>query len=515
MIIFKRICFLTIRICISMSALLLYKNHICDFVFAQTTQPSEAFSVPVIKGKMFLASQEGQVKKKSSSDESIHLCPGPHLFLDDFLIERSENVTRKVNQPQRDSEVPNPIVSGAKGMGDDCFQPYMTILRDPQTKRFRIWYGARTEDFNMERSHLAYMESDDGIHWIRPHRVLETPEFRFGASIIDEGVDFPDYASRFKFGSHNDGGLNVAQSADGYIWKPIIPGTVLHHSHDINNIFRDPVRNRYIVMVNAFITGDRASGGSWSWTGGRRVTMQSVSSDLIHWDTPRLVVTPDDSLDKGETQFYGLSALTVRGNLLIGIVKVLRDDLPTDQGEPVKGVGYSCLAWSHDGEYWCRDSEPFFNRNPEKGTWDHAMAWIDCQLPVNNDVFLYYGGYKNGHKVNRFEERQIGLVRIKRDRYVAREALGDEGILQTRVCIINGESITLNVESQNGSVRVQIVEPDGKQIQGFSFADCKPIIENSLASPVKWKKSLSEIKGKPVRLVFSLKNARLYAFNLQ
>ncbi len=34
------------------------------------------------------------------------------------------------------------------------------------------------------------------------------------------------------------------------------------------------------------------------------------------------------------------------------------------------------------------------------------------QVIVEEQVYLYYGGYKQGHKMNRFEERQIGLVAV-------------------------------------------------------------------------------------------------------
>ena len=116
------------------------------------------------------------------------------------------------------------------------------------------------------------------------------------------------------------------------------------------------------------------------------------------------------------------------------MVKVLRDDLKADQPpEPrdAYGIGYTTLAWTRDGEHWTRDREKFFDRHPQHGAWDHAHAWIDEQVPVGDEVYLYYGGYKSGHKVNRFEERQIGLVKMKRDRYVAREAGADGGSFRT------------------------------------------------------------------------------------
>jgi hypothetical protein len=84
----------------------------------------------------------------------IPLKAGPHLFVDDFLVESSSNITRKVNMPARDRAIPNPIVTGKE---DGCFQPYLSVVRDSETHRFRLWYGTHTEDFNPGRSRIGYM----------------------------------------------------------------------------------------------------------------------------------------------------------------------------------------------------------------------------------------------------------------------------------------------------------------------------------------------------------------------
>ena len=120
----------------------------------------------------------------ASARGPIELKPGPHLLLDEFLIESSSNITRKVNRPVRDPAIPNPIVTGRE---DGCFQPNMTVVRDGGSKRFRLWYGVHTKDFNAGQSHIGYLESEDGIRWIRPHRVLADPApIQFGVSVIDE-----------------------------------------------------------------------------------------------------------------------------------------------------------------------------------------------------------------------------------------------------------------------------------------------------------------------------------------
>ena len=423
--------------------------------------------------------------------------PGPYVLLDDALIARQERVTRRVTPPERLSE---PVVTGPE---DQCFQPYITVIRDASTGRFRIWYGVPE---NAGQSHLATMESEDGIHWIRPHQVLADPApIQFGVSILDEGPGYAHPATRYKFGWWHGGGLQVAGSPDGLHWTRLGDGVVLPHNHDINCIYRDAVRDRYIALVSTYTEGA-------SWTGSRRIPMQSSSPDLLHWSEPRVIIAPDER-DEGETQYYCMDGLLQRGELLIGLLRVLPDDLPADEGGPVAGIGYTVLAWTRDGESWERDREAFMPRNPQPGSWDHAMTWGGCQLPVGDEVYIYYGGYAQGHKVNRFTERQIGLARMKRDRYVARSATSPRGTLATVPRRLNAAAMTLNA-SITGEVRVRVLGPDGHVWPGFGFDECRPLTGDGVALPVSWTRPLAELAGRTVAFEFALRHARLYAFDL-
>jgi hypothetical protein len=210
-----------------------------------------------------------------------------------------------------------------------------------------------------------------------------------------------------------------------------------------------------------------------------------------------------------------------RGPLLIGMVKVLRDDLKADTPpEPpdAYGVGYTALAWSRDGESWTRDREIFFDRDPRRGMWDHAHAWIDEQLPVGDEILLYYGGYARGHKVNRFEERQIGLVKMRRDRYVAREADAAGGTLVTRFVAVLGSELTMNAAvAKGGAVRAQVRDPRGDVVDGMSFADFEAVMDDDgLDIPLRWKgRRIADLHSRAVKIEFQLRNARVFAIGVQ
>ncbi|HUW60453.1 MAG TPA: GDSL-type esterase/lipase family protein [Candidatus Bathyarchaeia archaeon] len=464
-----------------------------------------AEAVPLTESGARLYGKEPAVRP----NPPLRLAPGPHLFIDDYYFETVEGVGRVVNVPERDARIPNPIVTGKE---DGCFQPYMTVLRDGETGRFRLWFGRRTEDSNPSRSRLGYMESADGIHWVRPADLLDDPggPIQFGVSIVDDGAAAANPSQRYKYGWWFDGGLRIATSPDGLAWTPLSPDVLIRQNHDITGLSYDPLRSRYTATVSVYRSGD-------TWQGNRRVTMHSHSTDLLHWTRPRYVVLPDADADEGETQFYAMDGYLARGGLLLGMVKVLRDDLKADDPpDPpdAYGVGYTALAWSRDGETWTRDPAHFFNPDPKKGAWDHAHAWIDEQVLVGDEVYLYYGGYARGHKINRFEERQIGLVTIPRDRYSGWAAQSAPGRIVTVPLVLEGAALAINADARGGSIKVQVVDAKGKAIEGFAFADAAPIAEDKVAQLLSWKRPLDELAGKIVRLELELKNATVYAVEM-
>ena len=440
------------------------------------------------------------------STSPIILRAGPHLLLDDYLIEQSSNVTRRINCPQR--FLKDPVVTARE---DRNFQPYMTVLRDPDTQRFRMWYGVPV---SAGQSHLAHIGSEDGIHWIRPHRVLEDPgRIAFGASVLDEGPNSSDPSRRYKYAWYN-GGMMIARSGDGFAWTADPPHPVITGINDILHLARDSARNRYIAIYGFPSRKEDGYKGKTqnSSEGYRRCVGQSTSTNCVNWTPPRRIFVPD-SQDGGITEFYSVGGVINRGEMLLGLLKVLRDDLACDPDGKVDGIGYTVLVWSHDGEAWHRDRQPFFDRDHHSGTWDHAMAWMDYQLPVGDEMYIYYGGYARGHKVERFTERQIGLVRVKHDRYVAREAQ-KTGTLRTRLLTIQGKGLQLNVDAKKGEARVQVLDAENMPVPGFRFADCTPISKDALSAVVQWKRPLAELQGRPLKLEIAMENASLFAIEL-
>ena len=439
----------------------------------------------------------------------IELKPGPHLFIDDYLIAEQSFLSRTVNNPEK---LPEPVITGARG-GDDNFQPYMTILRDEQTGRFRMWYNTPE---HKSQSHIGYIESEDGIQWIRPHRVLKDPHMiKFGVTVVDCGVDHPDPKQRYILASYLKDGLMIDYSGDGLDWKPLREESVLKHNHDINSLHWDPIRKHFLAIVSVWNRND-------SWNDNQRTPHQSVSTDLLTWKEPWPIFYGKIGapIEKGETQFYAMSGVITRGDLLIGLVKILRDDINATPGKSGKemgdfnrkaaGLGYTVLAWSRDGSTWQRDHEPFIPRNPIPDTWDHAHAWGDEQIIVDKETYLYYAGYAHGHKVDRFNERQIGLARMPLDRYVSREASINMGTLITKPLLLKTASMTVNANVV-GEMRIRLLDCGGSVLSGFDWIE---IEGDDIAHKISWKGSLESLGEDPVQIEFQLKDAQIFGFDL-
>ena len=449
----------------------------------------------------------------------IRLDKGPHFFIDDYLIANDSFIIRTVNNPHK---LKHPIItSGTKG--DQNWQPYLSVLRDPQTHMFRIWYNTPVDTSITNRCHIGYMESKDGIHWIGPPKILKDPlPIQFGVTVLDRGVNYKNPSKRYVLATYLKPGFRVSTSPDGIHWTSISDKPVFLHNHDITTLAWDPIRKRYIAVVSNRLSGF-GDPSNPSIDDKRRIPHETVSKDLLNWKPIWPIIMPMNDIPKehGETQFYSMSGIITRGDLMIGLVKILRDDLNATPGKTAKqmgdmhrkaaGLGYTVLAWSRDGVTWERDYQAFIPRNPIPGTFDHAMSWGDEQIIVGNKTYVYYAGYKRGHKINRFHERQIGLAIMKKDRYVSRDAGMNKGEITTKPVVLIGSSLSVNA-NVIGYFKVRILKQNCQPISGFGWVNVKG---NNVDIKVDWKKDLRTLHGKPVRLQFKMKNAQLFCFYIK
>ena len=97
--------------------------------------------------------------------EPIHVGGDKQLFIDHRFIERSEQVTLRVNPPRKDTVDRFPR--------DKPWEAFTTgwysIDWDPEARRYKKWYAACDGDQWAGGSwRLCYAESEDGLAWEKP-----------------------------------------------------------------------------------------------------------------------------------------------------------------------------------------------------------------------------------------------------------------------------------------------------------------------------------------------------------
>jgi hypothetical protein len=438
---------------------------------------------------------------------------GPQLFLDDYIIDRMDGLTRTVNRPQRRAD---PVLD-SKTFGTT--QPYVSVLRDGE--RFRIWFNRGPA--------VWHAVSADGVHWSNPRMAWDVTR-SYGASLVDDGERAADLQRRYKLanwqavGKSDRAGMYVGFSPDGFRWtaydkNPVLPTwpdgpdkVSRFGVGDIVDVYFDPFTKLYRAAVKLpALADDGYAPGPRAGNTFRRLVGMTSSRDFVHWEKPWRIHVPDKQ-DKGLLEFYGMGGMHLRGGLHIGLVRVLRDDLPCDPGGPADGIGYAVLATSRDGVTWHRLGGPFVDRDPARGSWDHAMTWIGATLPVGDEVYFYYGGYARGHKVAAQSERQIGLARMRRDRYVALSPGREDGVMRTHPFIVPGGRLTVNADAARGAVFIRLLTADGESSFDLGSPEAKAVGGDVLAAAVEWPKPLAAIRGRAVRLQVRVDKAGLFGF---
>ena len=90
----------------------------------------------------------------------------------------------------------------------------------------------------------------------------------------------------------------------------------------------------------------------------------------------------------------------------------------------------------------------------------------------------------------------------------------------TRQFVFEGDTLKINAEAYGGYVKVQVLDPQLQPYEGFSLEDCDPVCSDDpkqIWHTVRWNgnDNVRALWNKPVRLVFHLHQASLYAFQFE
>lgn len=454
----------------------------------------------------------------------------PQLVVDDALIAAKQGVTRKAHACRK---LPKPVLEGEKPWESQRVYVYGTVLRDPATREFRMWYMGRNQDgpaidprLTYSRyDHVLYATSSDGITWTRPSLRL----YEYGGS-SDNNIVFgmhspsimfdakdPDPSRRYKMLGCGKGknayGYCGATSPDGLHWQGL-PDNPLIKASDTITLSYDSARGEYLAFHK--ISGDYRGHK-------RRLVYLATSRDFRTWSESQLVLAPDEQDDAWatepdqRTEFYNLSVFEYAGQFL-GMVTVFkhhrtsatrapgqsRDDGPIDVQ----------LVHSRDGHHWQRleDRSPIIPNGPY--AYDAGSILGVCNSPVvdRDEMAVYYTAITTTHG-GALPEKKLSIARAAwpKDRLVSLDAAA-EGSVET-VCLNPvGDRLRVNADASAGSLGVEVLGDDGQVIPGYSAADCRSLTGDGLDRPVQWKDHETLPADRPIRLRFLLKQASLYAF---
>lgn len=80
--------------------------------------------------------------------------------------------------------------------------------------------------------------------------------------------------------------------------------------------------------------------------------------------------------------------------------------------------------------------------------------------------------------------------------------------------MFNGRELEINGDAGSGAIAVEIQDPSGLPLPGYTLGDCEALRRDQVHHVVQWNgnSDLTLMAGRPVKLRFQLRNARLYAF---
>ena len=466
--------------------------------------------------------QDDRQRRKSPEIAAVVSDPGPQLFVDDFMVEKLEGLRRGVQQPVRVSRRPI-LVAEHPWEGRVLQMP--CVLWDRQQKIFHMYYWAATKD----ATYTCYARSQDGIKWRKPvlglhagpggskrnnivlrgeGKVARTryvvlnprtddPRRRFLALYIDNVPGLTEFA---------------ASSPDGLHW------TTEKKIGDLRHVTGGrPSRNPPFFLIEQQWGKDPGDGHRY------RAIWRTESRDMKNWTGGQLVIErlADDDPD---LEFYHacshfLGSRTYRG-LHLGYLYLFhtsRTEGVRRDGVRLEGTVDTALMSSRDTIHWTRvDRKRRFFPLGASGSWEAGMNYVSPEVIVGQRMFFYYSGWKSTHGVPN-NNAGIGLATLPLDRIVSIEPKQTSGRLTTRLLKFGEGRLEVNVDAEDGRLRVEVLDEAGQVLAGFGADHCRSISSDSRQRRVKWKKrKLKQLAGRRVRLRFLLAGGcRLFAFRLR
>jgi len=186
------------------------------------------------------------------------------------------------------------------------------------------------------------------------------------------------------------------------------------------------------------------------------------------------------------------------------------------------------FAYSRDGFHWYRPDRRASVSAERRDVWDRGYVRSLSNLcTVRGDTLWFYYSAIQGdsdrtywpEKPNAHYESGMycrgstGVAFLRRDGFASMEAGATAGTLTTRPIRFTGSRLFVNVDAPQGELLVEILDESMRPISPFTLENCRPVQANSTLEPVTWTTGdLAKLRGRPVRIRFTLRNGSLYSF---
>jgi hypothetical protein len=187
------------------------------------------------------------------------------------------------------------------------------------------------------------------------------------------------------------------------------------------------------------------------------------------------------------------------------------------------------LAVSRDLYTWERvaDRAVFIGIDPWDGTTHDTCQVALCGAPTvreNGEIWFYYEACRFRGTAESYDDMYAGyfkdlcalaLAKLRQDGFVSLDA-EERGTVLTKPFILDGRTLHVNTEAQNGRVLAEILNAETMEpLPGLSRDECAPLSGDHLDGQLTWERGPNLVGEGPVRVRFELERAKLYAFWLE
>lgn len=440
------------------------------------------------------------------------------LFVDRLLIDKLQGVELKLHTPVKAPRPRSPLP----------VRHMMTVIKNGD--RYQAYWRGSDPDYQGEKhtghagETVHYAESRDGHEWEFPELGLhEVGGTRKNNVILAQQppfltnfIPFLDTRSgvapneRYKALAGYPGpgdkrglaepgrGLFAFVSPDGIHWtkqSEVIPyQPQWRHAFDSANVsFWSEAEQQYVCYFRTWTDPERL-----------RSVSRTTSPDFRHWTDPVAMDPnlPGEQLYTNQTHPYFRAPhiyISLPTRFIPGRGSAPDYDLKDQNATDILLMTTRAGSSHYDRLF----KHAFIRPGLEPEQWKNRANYVALNVvPTSPTEMSIY--HRSG---DRYVLRTDGFVSVNAG-YAAGELL-------TRPLVFAGDRLRVNFStSAAGSLRVELQQPDGTPIPGFTRDDCIPLIGDEIDGQVRWKSDtdLSTLAGKPVRLCWILQECDLYSF---